>query len=104
MEILAPYRKRFDELVVKHGASRNKPSSDIFCEFSELCWFGDLRNKNILWSNGNLFLAPSAEIADEVANWLDELGFDACTGYYDPEEDRRNDCVDECTGFYYIDI
>ena len=26
----------------------------------------------------------------------------ATTGYFDPEEDRRNDEVNECTGYYYV--
>ena len=102
MEILAPYRKRFDELVANCKNDIN--SSDVFRDFSQLCWTGELHDKNVLWSNGCVFLTPSAAIADEIANWLDELGFCACTGYYDPEDDKRYDCVDECTGFYYTDI
>lgn len=104
MKALSAHRKVFDELVAKYGDERDKPSSHVFCEFSRMCWEGPLRNKDVLWSNGSLFLAASAAIADEVANWFDELGFCACTGYYDPEEDVRNGCVDECTGFHYVDI
>lgn len=29
---------------------------------------------------------------------------DVVTGYYDPEEDERNNEKDECTGWWYVDI
>ena len=34
----------------------------------------------------------------------DSMGFDAVTGYFDPEEDKRSGEVDSLTGYYYVDI
>lgn len=57
------------------------------------------------WSTGSLILANSEEKANELADFLDET-FGACsmTGYYDPDEDERNNTVDMCTGYWYVDI
>lgn len=57
------------------------------------------------WSTGSIILARTVEKANELADFLDEtFGAVAVTGFYDPEEDERNNAVDMCTGYWYIDI
>lgn len=63
------------------------------------------KNKGF-WTNGELILCPTAEAAENIADFLENLGITdyAVTGYYDPEADERSDEVDDCTGWYYADI
>ena len=46
------------------------------------------------------------QLAENIADLFDALY--ACqtvnTGYYDPEEDARNNEVDSHTGFYYVTV
>lgn len=54
-----------------------------------------------IWSNGCDIMC---EIAGSIAELLESMGVTdvASTGYFDPVEDKRNNEVDECTGFYYV--
>lgn len=57
------------------------------------------------WHNGDEFLFEREEDCESVANFLRALNFpDVHTDYYDPEEDERNNEVDELTGWYYCDF
>lgn len=48
-------------------------------------------------------LCRTEQQAEGVADFLEDLGFQIIkTGYYDPEEDKRNNEVDERTGWHYI--
>ena len=48
-------------------------------------------------------LCKTEQQAEGVADFLEDLGFqNVTTGYYDPEEDKRNNEVDDRTGWYYI--
>ena len=58
--------------------------------------------KHGYWSNGDSILCDTESAANHLADFLEDLGFDICTGYYDPEEDKRNGEVDECTGYWYV--
>ena len=44
--------------------------------------------------------------AEALANFFDQLYGEGTvnTGYYNPEEDKRNDEVDAYTGLYYVTI
>lgn len=44
--------------------------------------------------------------AEAIADFLENLGVAdyVRTGYYDPEEDKRNGEVDGYTGLYYVDF
>ncbi len=55
------------------------------------------------WTNGESILGATEEQISAIADLIDsmEIG-DAVTGYYDPNEDERNNEVNECTGFYYV--
>lgn len=58
------------------------------------------------WVSGNLILCKTAEEADALANFLEQLGITDCatTGYYDPEEDAAAGIEDELTGYHYVDF
>ncbi len=52
---------------------------------------------------GDELLCKTETQAEGIADFLEDLGFeDVRTGYYDPEEDKRNGEVDQYTGWYYI--
>ena len=56
------------------------------------------------WANDDEILSKDEVAINYVADLLDTIGYDAVTGYYDPEEDERNGEVDEYTGYYYVSI
>lgn len=61
------------------------------------------------WTDGSEILCQSKAACENLATFLDKLlcrlsSIAIHTGYYDPEEDVRNDEVDKRTGFYYIEF
>ncbi len=59
------------------------------------------------WTDGEEILCSCEAECEILADFFDGLFFDndeieVRTGYYDPEEDRRNNEQDDRTGFYYI--
>lgn len=56
------------------------------------------------WTDGSEILFKDEDDAEYFADFLEILGFDAHTGYYDPEEDARNGETNDHTGWYYVDI
>lgn len=56
--------------------------------------------------NRDEILSTEESEVEAIANLFDQLyGEGTCnTGYYDPEEDKRNDEVDTYTGLYYVTI
>ena len=61
------------------------------------------------WTNGEEILCPTQADCDILADFLQDLlcgnsTITVHTGYYDPEEDRRNNEQDDNTGFYYINF
>ena len=63
------------------------------------------RNKHGIWMDDKgMILCKTETQADGIADFLEDLGFDYVrTGYYDPAQDEKEGCVDEYTGFYYVD-
>ncbi len=59
-----------------------------------------------VWSNGDCILCDSEARADAIADLIDSMYGRkvACTGHFNAEEDKRNGEVDECTGWYYVDV
>lgn len=61
-----------------------------------------------IWSDGEEILVRTESAANAVADLIEQLykseGKDVLvnTGYYDPEEDQRNNEKDEYTGWWYI--
>lgn len=81
----------------------------------KLNWFEIIRKgvgsdrNNACWSDIETeILCATEELADRLADRIESLyeadGEDVLlsTGYYDPEEDKRNDEVDEYTGWWYV--
>ena len=59
--------------------------------------------KHGFWTDGEEILCKTEDQAETIANFLEDLGFDSLnTGYYDPIEDEREGCVDDYTGYWYI--
>ena len=59
--------------------------------------------KHGYWTDGEQILCKTEEEVNIVADFLEDLGFcDLNTGYYDPIEDEREGCVDDHTGYWYI--
>lgn len=60
-------------------------------------------NQHGYWTDGEQILCKTEAEADIIADFLEDLGFDCLnTGYYDPVEDEREGCVDNHTGYWYI--
>ena len=59
--------------------------------------------KHGYWTDGEQILCKTEAEVDIIADFLEDLGFDCLnTGYYDPIEDEREGCVDDHTGYWYI--
>ena len=52
----------------------------------------------------SMIVSKDETTVNRIAEMLDSMGFDAVTGYFDPEEDKRSGEVDSLTGYYYVDI
>lgn len=63
------------------------------------------QNRHGYWTDGDEILCKTEAVAEHLANFLEDIGFDKVhTGYYDPVEDQRNNEVDSHTGWYYVNI
>lgn len=57
----------------------------------------------IIWAVDDEILCNHENVAEIIGDFLEHMGFDEVnTGYYDPEEDKRNNEIDKFTGWYYI--
>lgn len=56
------------------------------------------------YDGGDDILCRTEAQASAMADWLDRYGYDAVTGYFDPAEDKQQNCVDEFTGWYYVTV
>lgn len=63
-----------------------------------------------VWSNGSEILCKTETAADAISDLLWQLynaqdeAVTVITGYYDPDEDKRNDEEDRYTGWWYVYI
>lgn len=64
-----------------------------------------------VWGNGgDEIMCRSESVANAMEDLLTQLyasqgeKITICTGYYDPDEDRRNGEEDRCTGWWYVNI
>ena len=57
-----------------------------------------------IWCDGDQIMVDDGRIADAIADFMEALGVDAHTGYYDPEEDEQEGVIDQYTGYWYVDI
>ena len=58
------------------------------------------------YADADEILCRSEEQAERIADILDDISGEhmAHTGYYDPEQDEKDDCVDGRTGWYVVDF
>lgn len=63
--------------------------------------------KNPVWTDGTEILCETEDMAKIIADMFEYITGETQTihyHYYDPEEDKRNDCVDSRTGWWYVDF
>lgn len=88
-------------------AEKEMEKRDIFDEIA-----GNLRDysEGDVWSTGDEILCRTKDAANAIADMLHTLyrakGKDVTvnTGYYDPNEDARNEMEDRCTGWWYVNL
>lgn len=58
------------------------------------------------WTDCEKILSKDQTAINAIADLLDDVaGYGVCcTGYYDPEEDKRFSMEDEYTGYYYLEL
>jgi hypothetical protein len=73
---------------------------------SSVCSLLPHTNDYRIWSDGEEILCETEQLAESIADLLDAMYGDQTvnTGYYDPEEDERNNEVTNSTGFYYVTV
>lgn len=63
-----------------------------------------------VWSNGSEILVKTESAAETLADIIEyvskanDIEVLCHTGYYDPEEDKRNNEEDRYTGWWYVNI
>ena len=58
-----------------------------------------------MWTDGDCIFCRTENEANTVANFIEAIGYECVkTGYYNPAEDKRDNCEDGYTGFYYVCI
>lgn len=79
-------------------------------------WFTEITDRlrdyseGDIWTTGDEILCKTEKVADALADMFECLykaqGEDVLTntGYYDPEEDKRNNEEDRFTGWWYVNI
>ena len=58
------------------------------------------------WTDGEKILSKDKRAINGIADLIDDVANYGicCTGYYDPEEDKRHDTIDRYTGYYYLEL
>lgn len=70
----------------------------------------DYSEGEVWCDGGDIIMCRTESIADAIEDLLRQLyssqneDITICTGYYDPDEDRRNGEEDRCTGWWYVEI
>ena len=63
----------------------------------------DFNGRPVIWAVKDEILCDYEDVAEIIGDFLEAMGFgDVNTGYYNPEEDKRNNEVDKFTGWYYV--
>lgn len=79
---------------------QNVVSGFVFDDFD--MYFSGMLDNVVVKDCGDELICNDEEATEIIADFLDSLGLVTCTGYYDPEEDTRNNEVDDRTGWWYI--
>ena len=74
----------------------------ILSALPERVWDEDIVT---IWTDGTEILCKTEWLAETIADMIEQISgeHEAHTGYYDPEEDKIDNCVDEKTGWYFVD-
>lgn len=95
---------------VRDDADKAKTEPEKLDPFDEIA--ENLRDypEGEIWSDGNEILCKTESAANAIADML-QMRYRVCgkevsvnTGYYDPEEDKRNGEEDWCTGWWYVSV
>ena len=95
---------------VRDDADKAKTEPEKLDPFDEIA--ENLRDypEGEIWSDGNEILCKTESAANAIADML-QTRYRVCgkevsvnTGYYDPEEDKRNGEEDWCTGWWYVSV
>ena len=62
----------------------------------------DLHTHYTFFQDGDQILCRNEAKLNALVDLFDDIGLTSVTGYYDPEEDKKNNCVDSLTGFYFL--
>ena len=63
----------------------------------------EFNGRPTIWAVKDEILCDYEDVAEIIADFLEHMGFgEVNTGYYDLEEDKRNNEVDKFTGWYYV--
>ena len=63
----------------------------------------EFNGRTTIWAVEDEILCNNEDVVEIIADFLEHMGFgEVNTGYYDPEEDKRNNEVDKFTGWYYV--
>ena len=59
----------------------------------------------LMWTDGTEILCKTESLAKSIADALDAISGERMSHYswYDPEQDERDHCVDDHTGWWYVD-
>ena len=82
--------------VVEHLPTKEALDKDMEAGYNSIdIWYD---------SDKDEIMCRTEELANIIANIIEGISGEkeAHTGYFDPEEDERDNCVDENTGWYYV--
>ena len=88
----------------------NHITSNAFCEYADSLPTTPVDPygvKNHVWTDGSEILCETEVMAKIIADMLECITGETQTihyHYYDPEEDERNNEVDDHTGWWYVDF
>ena len=96
-----------NDMIQRLEETSNEFDSEIddFNSLYDALQYRPILDKNFLWAYGGEILSTSENNIEQLANYYERVyNAKPITGYYDPTEDERDNCVDEYTGNYYLDF
>lgn len=106
-------RKYDYKVVLDEASTEHEDSNRLYSVFETIGAMLNASKKNgttDMWFDGERILSPNKSDINWLMTFFEELAdetkvdFLTVTGYYDPEEDKRNNEVDDHTGMYYLEI
>ena len=106
-------RKYDYKVVLEEASTEHEDFNRLYSVFETIGAMLNASKKNgttEMWFDGERILSPNKSDINWLMTFFEELvdetkvDFLTVTGYYDPEEDKRNNEVDDHTGMYYLEI